>query len=391
MLSAEDLNTFKRLRSLPPPVLSLYALVNPGDANVTQFTFDFKKKPYVIRAKDTMKALGVPKKVAERVLFRLEHDAPQAVTRAVFAGDDFVEVFDLGVELPVVDLASGLVEARWGEPYLAPLLFALDEYERYGVAYLDRERWRLFEVFMGEIAEVEDAFRAVAPEEWRRLSESRPAAPRTEGGFAAAARGGTAKDKFDRRLLEWTHRFYKDRAQELFRFVEERGIRRVILMGPEEDTRYFASFLPKALAERVVAHLPSPGHPRVSPGEVLKRVLPEIERIEREEEKKLLARVREEGIWGADPVLDALMIGRVYLWVLPWKLDLEVYYCPEERFAAAGLEAARAVCAEPVRRPLKDLVADLAEVYGAQVEFVRGEAERELTTELGGMAGLVRW
>jgi len=391
MITREAIPTLEAIASRPGPVLSLYVLVNPADPNVSQYTFDFKKKPYVIRAKDTLKALGVPKEVAEKVLFRLEHDAPQAVTRAVFAGDDFIEVFDLGVELPVVDLAHGLVEARWGEPYVAPLLFALDEYERYGVVLLDQERWRLFEVFMGEIQEVEDAFRAVAPEEWRRLSESRPAAPRTVGGFAAAARGGTAKDKFDRRLLEWTHRFYKDRARELARFLEERGIERVILMGPEEDTKYFASFLPKAVAERVVAHLPAPGTTRTPPGEVLRRVMPKIAEIERAKEAELLARVREEGIWGSGPVLDALMIGRVYLWVLPWHTEEEVYYCPKERFAAASEEAARAVCAEPERRPLKDLVAELAETYGARVEFVRGEAEDRLIKEFGGMAGLVRW
>lgn len=391
MLGKEAVKAIRRWAERPAPVLSLYLAVNPADPNVAQHTFDYKKKPYVIRAKDTLKALGVPRELADRVLFRLEHDAPQAVTRAVFADDRELEVYDLGVELPVVDLRTGLVEGRYGEPYVAPLLFALDEYERYGVVLLDKERWRLFEVFMGEIEEVEDAFRAVAPEEWRRLSESRPAAPRTVGGFAAAAKGGTAKDKFDRRLLEWTHRFYKDRAQELFRFVEERGIERVILMGPEEDTKYFESFLPKALASRVVAHLPSPGHARVSPGEVLLKVKPAIERIEREEEKKLLERVREEGIQGSAPVLDALMIGRVYLWVLPWNLEEEVYYCPEENFAAASLDAARAVCDAPERRPLKDLVARLADAYGARVEFVRGEAEEMLTREFGGMAGLVRW
>jgi len=391
MLGKDAIQAVRRLAEHPAPVLSLYVLVNPADPDVSQYTFDFKKKPYVIRAKDTLKALGVPRELAERVLFRLEHDAPQAVTRAIFAWDGGMEVYDLGVELPVVDLRTGLVEARWGEPYVAPLLFALDEYERYGVVLLDRERWRLFEVFMNQIAEVEDAFRAVAPEEWRRLSESRPAAPRTVGGFAAAAKGGTAKDKFDRRLLEWTHRFYKDRAAELARFVEERGIQRILLLGPEEDTKYFATFLPKALAGRVVAHLPAPDHPRAAPGEVLLRVRPAIERIEREEEQRLLDRIREEGIWGADRVLDALMIGRVYLWVLPWHLDAEVYYCPKERFAAGSEEAARAVCPSPERRPLKDLVADLAEAYGARIEFIRGEAEERLTREFGGMAGLVRW
>ncbi len=391
MLGKDAIQAVRRLAKHPAPVLSLYVLVNPADPDVSQYTFDFKKKPYVIRAKDTLKALGVPRELAERVLFRLEHEAPQAVTRAVFAGEDFVEIYDLGVELPVVDLRTGLVEARWGEPYVTPLLFALDEYERYGVVYVDAERFRFFEVFMNQIEEVEDAFRAVAPDEWRQLSESRTAAPRNLAGYATAARGGTAQDKFDRRLLEWTHRFYKQLAGELAQHVEARGIQRLILMGPWEDTKYFESFLPRALTERVIVHLASPGHSHASLSEILAHVRPAIERMEREEENRLLDRVREEGIWGTGPMLDALMIGRVYLWVLPWYLETEVFYCPEEHFAAVNLEAARAVCSAPEQRKLKDLVADLAEAYGAQIEFVRGEAEDRLLQEFGGMAGLVRW
>ena len=55
------------------------------------------------------------------------------------------------MELPVVDLAHGRVECRWGEPYVTPLLYALDEYERAGVLYLDQMSWRFYEIFLGEI------------------------------------------------------------------------------------------------------------------------------------------------------------------------------------------------------------------------------------------------
>ncbi len=390
VLKKNDLKELEVIKAKTPPVLSLYVLTNPADPDVAQYTFDFKKKPYVIRAKDTLKALGVPEALSRRVLDRLEHDAPQAVTRAIFAGEDFLEVYDLGVELPVMDLKTGLVEARWGEPYVAPLFFALDEFEPYAVVLLDQERWRLFEVFMNQIEEVEDAFRAVAPEEWRELKESAPAVPKGQG-YAAAARGGAAKDKFHRRLLEWTNRFYKKLATELERFVNERGIERVILVGPEPDTKHFESFLSKALRPKVVGHVGAPGGGRVAPSAVLAAVRPLIAEVERAEEARLLDTVREKGIWGAEQVLRALQEGRVYLWVLPWRLDLAVYYCPEEKFAAFSEAEARAVCAAPERRPLKDLVDELAAVYGARLEFVRGEAEERLTTEFDGMAGLVRW
>jgi len=388
MLGKDAIERAKRLAGHPAPVLSLYVLVNPADPDVSEYTFDYKQKPYVIRAKDTLKALGVPEAIRRRVLDRLEHDAPQAVTRAIFAGEDFLEVFDLGVELPVVDLRTGLVEARWGEPYVLPLVLALDEYERYAVVLLDEERWRLFEVYLGEVREVADAFRAVDPGRWRQLAEAKPGTP-----VGVAARGGSGRDKFDRRMLAWTHRFYRQLAAETGRWLEQLGSERLILMGVPEETRYFEELLPKAVRERVVAHLPLPaGGGRVGEAEVLRRVEEVIDEVERRKEAELLDRVREEGAWGLETVLEALQQGRLYVLVMPWRLEGEVWICPETGYAALDAERIRQVCAgEPERADLASTLVELAGLYGARVEFVRGDNADLLNREFGGLAGLKRW
>jgi len=279
------------------------------------------------------------------------------------------------------------VLAHWGEPFLLPLVYALDEYERYGIVYVDRERWRVFEVFLGEIEEVHDAFLALDTEAWRRLSLDAPGRRFNLGGIA---RGGAGQDLFAKRLEAWEERFYKALAHELERLSEARGFTRLVLMGPEEHTKLFLGHLPKRLRERVVAELPSLPHPGASPGEVLKRLEPVLEEVERREEVKLLERLEEaypKAAFGPE-VLARVQEGRVEVWVLPWHLEQEVYLCQD--FAFADEAQALAYCESPEKKPLAAVLASLAVGYATKLEFVRGEAENRLL-ERGGMAALLRW
>ncbi|AFV75750.1 peptide chain release factor 1 (eRF1) [Thermus oshimai JL-2] len=375
------------------PVLSLYLDVNPAHP-------ENAGRAYALRAKDAMKALGVPEGLMERVLEVLKNQVLEAKTAVFFVGEDLFETLLLQVELPLVRsvktafldekggryLVDGVL-AHWGEPFALPLVYALDEYERYGVVYVDGERWRVFEIFLGEIEEVEDAFLALDTEAWRRLSLDAPGRRFNLGGIA---RGGAGQDLFAKRLEAWEGRFYKTLAHELERLSEARGFTRLILMGPLEHTALFKAHLSKRLRERVVAELPSLPHPGATPGQVLKRLEPELSKIEREAELRLLKELEEaypKALFGPE-VLERLQEGRVELWVLPWSLGEEVYLCDGLAFA----EEARALafCEAPLKKPLALLVPELSAGYGAKVEFVRGEAEKELL-ERGGMAARLRW
>ena len=389
MISKEEVQQLKEEVAIyGGPLLSLYVATNPADPNVTDYTASPKSKPYVIRAKDTMKQLGVPAGIQKKVLDRLEHDVISGRTRAIFASEDALHVYDLNVDLPVVDLASGGLEARWGEPYVLPLVLALDEYERYAVVLLDEERWRFFEVYLGEIRELADAFKAVDPGQWRRLAEAKPGTP-----FGVAARGGSGRDKFDRRMLAWTHRFYRQLAAETSRWIERLGAERLILMGLPEETRYFEGLLPKATRERIAAQLPLPARgSKVAPAEVLKVVSEAIAVVERRKEAELLERVREEGIWGTEQVLEDLQLGRVYVLVMPWRPEGEVWVCGETGYASLDKSKVEAVCpAEPEKADLAATLVELAGLFGARVEFVRGDNADLLNSAFGGLAGLKRW
>lgn len=374
------------------PILSLYVDVNPAKP-------ENAGRAYALRAKDAMKALNVPEGLSERVLEVLKNQVLEARTAVFFAGEDLFEVLLLQVELPLVNsvktafldekagryLVDGVL-AYFGEPFLLPLVYALDEYERYGVVYVDQEKWRVFEVFLGEIEEVHDAFLALDTEAWRRLSLDAPGRRFNLGRIS----GGAAQDLFAKRLEAWEERFYKALAHELERLSEARGFTRLVLMGPEEHTKLFLGHLPKRLRERVVAELPSLPHPGASPGEVLKRLEPVLEEVERREEVKFLERLEEaypKAAFGPE-VLARVQEGRVEVWVLPWHLEQEVYLCQD--FAFADEAQALAYCESPEKKPLAAVLAPLAVGYATKLEFVRGEAEKRLL-ERGGMAALLRW
>lgn len=393
----------ERFAQAPTPVLSIYCDVNPAK-------LENAGKAWLKRVKNTLKELPEIRNregkrdtpLYDAVLELLDAERPEARTMALFAvrdsdGELYTERLDLRVELPVVDLARGRVDMRYGAPYLTPLLFAVDEYERAGVLHLESGGWRFYEVFLGDIREDEQIFAEITPAEWRDL---RDLAQRITDAFDA--RGVGPGGRFDRlnpeeraaaRVGAWLHRFYGRLSQLLDKALDRLDIERLALMGEQWQVRHFESYLSRGTRNRIIARIP---HPRnaASPArkDLEERILPALEEAERRTEIELLDRIREQpGLWGMDPVLDALQLGRVQVWVLPWSLEARIWRCREDRFVAATQDIARLLCSEPEEVALRDHVWDLAAEFGARLEFVRGPAEERLLRDMGGTAALLRW
>lgn len=384
MLSAESLTALReKIASHEPPILSLYLDVNPSNP-------DNARRAYALRAREAIHELGLPKSYVKAVVERLnlEEVIPQGRTLMLFAGEDLERLFEANyLQTDIrLDGADGVL-ARWGSPYLTPLLQVTSEHERYGIVYVDQERWRYFEIFLKEAVEVAAAVRPIDAGLWRRLEESSTGVP------GVPARGGSGKDKFDRRMLEWSHRFYKRVACLLERAVRNKEVRRIITVGPPECVQAFESVLPGSLREKIVARLPPLANPNATANEVSTAVLPSIERVERELEHKLLDEMREKGLWGPEPVVSALVDGRLYRLALPCRSDRTVYRCSDGGRIAATLGQATVLCPEGRYELLllKDVVFDLAKAHAVELKFLRGDAERRLLDEFGGLAGLPRW
>jgi hypothetical protein len=178
----------------------------------------------------------------------------------------------------------------------------------------------------------------------------------------------------------------------LEKLIDARHICRLTLMGPHEDTHLFEHYLSRSIRGLVVGHIPSLPNAGANAGEVLKKVGPIIEESVRAHELALLQEVRERGRWTVPTVLQDLQMGRLYLLLAPWKLDLVVWRCTSG-LVACDRQAIDAFCPgqETKQRELRELLPDLAATHGARLELVQGGAETKLLEEFGGLAGLARW
>src|SRR5919199_2073627 len=236
MTLAQDVRRLKeRLEGHPGPVLSVYLSVNARYR-------ENQGQAYKVRLKDALEEMEVPGELAGRVRESVEEEVhPGARTLIFFAAEDgLFERYGLQVDLP---------EAyRFGEPYLAPLVLALDEHEAYGVALFDAERFRFFvsapmeEPAGGSHGATSGFFKEV---------DLRPSRP--------YPRGGMDYEPTSRRTEANVHKWYNELGQLTRQLAFQDGVRHLILAGPKERTADFRDRLPQEIKDRVVAeeHIPS--------------------------------------------------------------------------------------------------------------------------------------
>src|SRR5215212_10931598 len=148
MAQAQDLReAIASVSAHQGPMFSAYVSVNAAIP-------ENQERAYLVRVRDAMNDEGVPEELQRQVREYLEAEThPGARTLAIFAAEDgLFEVYRLQVDVPE--------SFRWGDPYVAPLMLALDEYEPYGAAVLDAETFRYFVVSPLSIAHGEEELQA---------------------------------------------------------------------------------------------------------------------------------------------------------------------------------------------------------------------------------------
>src|SRR5215210_5097587 len=370
MAQAQDLrHAITSVADRQGPVLSAYLSVN-ADIPENQ------RRTYLVRLRDAMNDEGVPKDLQQRIRDYLEEEThPGARTLAIFVDeDDLFEVYRLQVDVPE--------SFRWGDPYVAPLTLVLDEYEPYGAAVLDAERFRYFVVSPLSSARGEEKVKANG----FREVDVHPSEP--------YPRGGTDFEPASRRTEAHVHSFYKELGKLTRDLTFREGVQRLILAGPRERTAEFRRTLPNELHDRIVAeeHL-EVGAPE---GELLDRLEAVRERAEHEREKELLDEIRESGVRGLDETIAALQEeNRVYHLAALWDLEAEIRWCDNDQLAIREIISEECpFCGRKTRvRPLTDVLVDLTTARGARLDFMLGENENTdtLRDEFGGIAGLTRF
>ena len=371
MAQAQDLRqAITSVADLRGPILSAYLSVN---ANIPEN----QGRTYLVRLRDAMNDAGVPKDVQQRIRDYLEEEThPAARTLAIFADeDDLLEVYRLQVDVPE--------SARWGDPNVGPLTLVLDEYEPYGAAVLDAERFRYFVVSPLSSAHGEEEAKANG---FREI-DVHPNEPYPRGGSSDHDPSGSKHE-------ENIHDFFKELGERTRDISFQEGVKRLILAGPRERTAEFRRTLPNELQERVVAE----EHVDISEseGELLDDLEAIRERAEHRRQGELLDEIRERGVRGPDETITALQEeNRVYHLAALWEIEAAIRWCDNDGLAIQDVTAEECpYCGQETRvRPLTDVLIELSTARGARLDFMMGENENTdvLRDEFGGIAGLTRF
>jgi peptide subunit release factor 1 (eRF1) len=281
--------------------------------------------------------------------------------------------------------------AHWGrELYLKPLLAALDEHELTLVALVDREKARLFQVFLGEIEEVADIVGGS-----RKHAEAGGAQRRFTGGIAGwSIRIGYGESKIQRHDELLLRRHLEDVVDAIQHVNQSAPADRILLGGIPETVSELRLLLPKRLRSRARVALHTPVD--APEARVLADVLEAQGAFERASENELVEALMERdaahACFGVAAVSEAVFDGRVHKLVYSSSADPSGAECVSCGWLTPG--AASGACPRcggglQERPDLIDRLASRVLHAGGRVEAVSGPAAERLATSEG-VAALLR-
>jgi len=260
-------------------------------------------------------------------------------------------------------------------PYLRPLLDVLDEYERYVVALVDKEKARLFMVYLGEIVEQE-------------FVEDLVPGKHEQGGWSQA--------NYQRHHAAHVFWHLRRVAEELSALLWRKPFDRLVLAGPPEATAELRRLLPRRLRERLAGTFPAEIF--APPSEILAKTR-EIEReAERVAEERLIDDLLDavfvgRGVRGLAPTLRAISRGAVHRLIVTDAAGPPGAECPACGLLIAECTISCPECGGTPRR-LDDVVERAVERTlneGGLVETVHGPASDRLSREGEGIGAFLRF
>lgn len=267
-------------------------------------------------------------------------------------------------------LPSGIFIER--NLHLAPLIKMLDEYERYCVAVVDKEKAKIFSVYLGQIEELKNIF-------------TRFPGKHKQGGWAQA--------RFQRHIRDHLNRHLKKVNSILFDFFRKEDFDRIILAGSKEVLpllkKNLHPFLKKKLAGQFYTELFAPLE------KFLKQSLLIEEKIERQKEKekvvswqKFLGK-KTKAVSGLEKVIEAVFQKRVLELFIDLRLRKKGYWCSSCHFLSLKRYFQCPNCGWLMEKV--DLIDELVQEalrQNAKVEFVKDDKELK---ELGGIGAMLRY
>lgn len=257
--------------------------------------------------------------------------------------------------------------------YIRPLLSLLDEYERYLVIVVDKEKARIFTVKLGEI------------EVMKELTDSYP---------GKHAQGGWSQARWQRHAKDHVRRHLKRVVNEAVRISRSKEFDRVILAGSKEILPDLEKLLPAALKKRYVGKFYTELF--ASDQKILGLSLKVEAQVERSKENGLVELLNNslgkkgKGVIGLERTLLTLQEGKPMLVLINDNYYKKGYHCPKCDFLSFRKYDNCPYC-EDVMIRVDDLINRIvrrAINMGVKVEFVKNNRKLK---KLGNIGAILRY
>jgi peptide subunit release factor 1 (eRF1) len=372
MLSSEDVEQLERFDGAGARVLSLYLNLDPT-RQVTR-SYRIELKDLVREASATLTKAernNLASEVGRAAEFLDRPGEPQGRGLILFScapRDLWLARF---VSVPVRDHLAFDVR-----PDIAGLLELVDDYERFAVVLVSKDKARVFTVFAGAIEEI-DAFEDFVP-------------GKTDAG---ALKQSKIQRHHELHVL-W---HLENVVAKLSKLHSRRHFDRLIIMGPVEATTELQQILPHVLETRVAAVVRA--EEDITNAEILEKALDVERRIEADAEDRLVGQVVEtarsggRATCGIDPTLEALWLGDIRTLVIAEALRLTGTECSNCGRLHSGNISICPACGGPART-LPDFshqIMGRAAAQRARVEVVHSVAAERLNEAGQGLAAFLRF
>lgn len=278
-----------------------------------------------------------------------------------------------------VSLPRGIPSAVFlGETfYLQPLAALLDQYPRYCVVLLERDKARLFEIYMDQIED--------------RSQILDPVPPRMRG----AGWGGFQERRIERHMEHAVQRHYQRVADQVRDLLKKYRFDALLLGGHREAFSDFENHLPAHLLQRLVGRFVlDPG--TATPDEIRARALELIRERDHRQKQDLVRRVldgaaeRGLGVTGLEATLAALLRGQVRTLVVGEGLAVGGKRCQDCGALAVASDASCPQCRAPLR-PVQDIVEHAVQFAIQEASQVRFINDHEEFRRAGNIGALLRF
>ncbi len=208
--------------------------------------------------------------------------------------------------------------SHFGQPFVSPLLWAIDEYQQYLIVMVDQQKASFRKAYLGNL-ETQSEITIDLGYDWGEKTLM-PAS----GGDGQALRQGNNREAFEDMIGEHVERFYKDIADEIKSIYDDESSLRVILAGDERSAHAVQKHLHESVNNHVVDILSIPMN--ASEKDIMERISQVAYNYERNYELDLIKQIKNSaydngrGLLGRDELKKAMEMQQVEMIVMPFSL-----------------------------------------------------------------------